>query len=169
MGEDEIHGTRVVLAPLAARDAGELVGLLDDAYVRAALGVDDAEGLRRRFARWESRRSPDGDERWLNWVVRRRADGRALGWAQATVRGATASVAYALVPGERGRGAASDAVRAMTEWLRTELAVGEVTASIASDNAASARVARAAGFVPTDRRIAGEVVWARAAHADAGG
>jgi RimJ/RimL family protein N-acetyltransferase len=47
----------------------------------------------------------------------------------------------------------------MTGWLYTELGVAEVTASIAHDNAASARVARAAGFEPTGRRNAGEVVW----------
>ena len=162
---EEPAGARVVLVPLRAADAGELAGLLDDAYVRDALGVDDAEALRRRFARWESRRSPDGRELWLNWVVRQQADGRALGWAQATVRRDGASVAYALLPDERGKGAASDAVRALTAWLRTTLDVPEVTASIAPHNVASEHVARAAGFAPTDRRRDGEVVWV----ADAGG
>jgi RimJ/RimL family protein N-acetyltransferase len=159
MRDEEIHGRRVVLAPLRGRHAIELVGLLDDDFVRDALGVGDVEGLRRRFAAWESRRSPDGGEAWLNWVVRGFDDGRALGWAQATVRGTTASVAYALLADERGRGAASDAVRAMTGWMYGALGVAEVTASIAQDNAASARVARAAGFEPTGRRNAGEVVW----------
>jgi len=159
MRDEEIYGRRVALAPLRGRHAGELVGLLDDEFVRDALGVGDVEGLRRRFAAWESRRSPDGGEAWLNWVVRGRDDGRALGWVQATVRGTTASVAYALLAEERGQGAASDAVRAMTAWLYTELGVAEVTASIAPDNAASACVAGAAGFEPTGRRDAGEVVW----------
>ena len=159
MRNEEIRGARVVLAPLCGRDASELVGLLDDDFVRDALGVADLEGLRRRFAAWESRRSPDGREAWLNWVVRAPEDGRALGWAQATVRGTAASVAYALLADERGRGAASDAVRALTGWLRAALGVVEVTASIAPDNAASAHVARAAGFKPTGRRNVGEVVW----------
>ncbi|MEA2382692.1 MAG: hypothetical protein QOH72_2663 [Solirubrobacteraceae bacterium] len=34
--------------------------------------------LRRRFAGWETRRSPDGAQAWLNWIVRARADARAL-------------------------------------------------------------------------------------------
>lgn len=156
-----IHGLWVMLEPLRADHAAELEGLLDDAYVREALRVGDVDGLRRRFAAWESRRSPDGAELWLNWAVRERAGGRALGWVQATVRGPTASVAYALLPAERGRGAASDAVRALLRWLTAELGVGELTASIAPENAASARVARAAGFEPTERREAGEVVWVR--------
>jgi RimJ/RimL family protein N-acetyltransferase len=167
--DEEIHGARVVLVPLRARDAGELVGLLEDAYVRDALGVGDAEGLRARFAGWEPRRSPDGGELWLNWVVREGAGGRAVGWSQATVRGTAASVAYALIPVERGKGAASDAVRAMTDWLRRELGVVEVTASIAPENVASGRVARAAGFEPTDRRDGAEVVWMHISRADPGG
>ena len=106
-----------------------------------------------------SRDALDGDERWLNWVVRERADGRALGWVQATVRDQAASIAYALLAAERRSGAASDAVRAMIRWLRAELGVTDLTASIAPTNQASAQVARAVGFEPTDRRDAGEIVW----------
>jgi RimJ/RimL family protein N-acetyltransferase len=159
VSEEEIEGRRVSLVPLGAEHADELVRLLEDAFVRDALGVGDVEGLRRRFAAWESRRSPDGVERWLNWVVRERADGRALGWVQATVRGGTASIAYALLPAERRRGAASDAVRAMIRWLRAELGVSELTASIAPANLASAQVARAVGLEPTDGRVGGEIIW----------
>ena len=125
--------------------------------MREALGVDDAAGLRERFARWETRRSPDGSEQWLNWVVRR--DGRAVGWAQATVRGDHASVAYALLPDERGKGAASGAVRALVAWLRDELGIRDVRAAIAPDNLASQHVARAVGFTPGDGRVEGEIVW----------
>ena len=159
MPDDEIEGARVVLAPLRAADADALAGLLDDATIRGFLGVAHLAGLRRRFAGWEARPVPHGGQSWLNWIVRARDDGRALGWVQATVEGAAASVAYALLPTERGRGAASDAVRAMTAWLRAALGVVEVTAAIAPDNAASERVARAAGFHPTARWTDGERVW----------
>ena len=94
--------------------------------------------------------------------MRRSTDGVPLGWAQATVRGTAAGVAYALLPAERGHGAASDALRALTAWLRGECGVGEISASISSANAASERVARAAGFVPTERRADDEVVWIQA-------
>jgi RimJ/RimL family protein N-acetyltransferase len=167
VSDEVIQGRRVSLVPLAVEHADELAGLLEDAFVRDSLGVGEVEGLRRRFAAWESRRSPDGEERWLNWVVRERADGRALGWVQATVCGATASVAYALLATERGRGAASDAVRAMIQWLRTELGVTDLTASIAPANLASAHVARAVGLEATDGRDEGEVIWAaKRAHID---
>jgi RimJ/RimL family protein N-acetyltransferase len=159
-----IEGARVVLVPLLAADADELAGLLDDDYTRGALGVEDVDGLRARFARWEARRSPDGAEAWLNWVVRARDDRRALGWAQATVRSRSAGVAYALLASARGQGAASDAVRALVAWLRGDRGVEEVVAWIAPANAASGRVAHAAGFAPTARRDDdGEVRWVHAA------
>jgi endoglucanase len=161
MADEEIQGRRVVLVPLRAADAGELLGLLDDPIVRGFLGVAHLAGLRRVFAGWERRRSPDGRQGWLNWVVRDRGDRRALGWAQATVERRSAEVAYALLPGERGRGAASDALRAMTAWLRAAGGAGDVTASIAPANVASQRVARAAGFVPGNRTREGERVWVR--------
>src|SRR3954452_15995572 len=107
MGDEEIRGRRGALVPPRATDAAELVGLLDDPVVRGFLGVAHLAGLRRVFAGWERRRSPDGGQGWLTWVVRDRGDGRALGWAQATVERRAAEVAYALLPGERGRGAAS--------------------------------------------------------------
>ena len=47
--------------------------------------------LRTRSETWASRRSPDGDELWLNWVARRREDDRTIGHLQATLgRGSTA-------------------------------------------------------------------------------
>jgi RimJ/RimL family protein N-acetyltransferase len=156
---ETIASERTVLVALRAADADDLAGLLEEPRVREWLRARDVGELRARFADWESRRSPDDDESWLNWVVRERLDGRALGWVQATVRGDSASVAYAVLPAERGVGAASDAVRALVRWLRDRLGVTTVTAEIDEANAASARVAVAAGFERTIRRAGDEVVW----------
>jgi RimJ/RimL family protein N-acetyltransferase len=156
---ENIDAERTVLVALRASDADELAGLLDEADLREWLRAHDVSELRDRFAAWETRRSPDGDELWLNWIVRERGDQRAVGWVQATVRGTSASVAYALLPAERGAGAASDAVRAVVRWLRDRLAVTVVTAEIDESNSASARVAVAAGFERTIHRAGDEVVW----------
>ncbi len=156
---ENIEADRTVLVPLQASDAEALAGLLEEAQLREWLRAEDVRDLRDRFSAWETRRSPDGDELWLNWVVRERDDARALGWVQATVRGRTANVAYALLPAERGAGAASDAVRALVRWLRDRLSVTVVTAEIDESNAASARVAVAAGFERTIHRAGDEVVW----------
>jgi ribosomal-protein-alanine N-acetyltransferase len=158
-----ITGDEVVLEPLVADDATDLAGLLAERDLRAWLRADDVDGLRDRFAGWETRESPDGRERWLNWVVRACDDHRALGWIQATLRGDAASVGYATLPAERGAGAAIDALRTLTAWLRTE--VGTITVEIADDNAASAGVAAAAGFERTERRAGDEVVWVLATSA----
>jgi RimJ/RimL family protein N-acetyltransferase len=161
MGVDleDITSERAVLVALRASDADELAGLLEEPYLRESLGAEDVRDLRARFGAWESRRSPDDAELWLNWVVRERLDQRALGWVQATVRGDAASVAYALLPSERGAGVASDAVRALVRWLHDRLGVRTVTAEIDDANVASARVAVAAGFERTIHRAGDEVVW----------
>jgi RimJ/RimL family protein N-acetyltransferase len=156
---ENIAAERGVLVALRAADADELAGLLEEPQLREWLRAEDVAELRERFAVWESRRSPDADELWLNWVIRDRPDGRALGWVQATVLGDTASVAYALLPAERGLGIASDAVRSLVRWLHGRLEVRSVTAEIDDANAASARVAVAAGFERTIRRAGDEVVW----------
>jgi RimJ/RimL family protein N-acetyltransferase len=153
--DEPIRSRRLVLVPLRADDADELTPLLSEAPLRQWLRADDAAGLRERFAGWETRRSPDGREAWLNWVVRAADGGRALGWVQATVRGDAASVAYALLPSERGAGVASEALRALVPWL----GAASVTAAIDDANVASGRVAAAAGFERTERVIDGERVW----------
>jgi RimJ/RimL family protein N-acetyltransferase len=156
---DNIASERAVLVALRSADADDLAGLLEEPHVREWLRAQDVGELRARFAAWESRRSPDAGDSWLNWVVRDRRDGRALGWVQASVRGDSAIVAYAILPAERGVGAASDAVRALVRWLHDRLDVTTVTAEIDDANPASARVAVAAGFERTIHRAGDEVVW----------
>jgi RimJ/RimL family protein N-acetyltransferase len=150
-----IRTERLELRPLVADDADDLAELLDEPDVREWLVSADVEALRRRFARWESRQSPDGSAAWLNWVVR--CEGRAVGWVQATVVGSAAEVAYALVASQRRRGYGPEAVRGVVEWLD----VASVEAHIAPENAASAAVARFAGLKPTSELHDGEVVWRR--------
>jgi len=127
---EHLASERAVLVALRSADADDLAGLLEEPHLREWLRAQDVCELRARFAAWESRRSPDDDELSLNWMVRERREGRALGWVQATVRGDSASVAYAVLPAERGVGAASDAVRALVRWLHDRLGVTTVTAEI---------------------------------------
>jgi RimJ/RimL family protein N-acetyltransferase len=63
------------------------------------------------------------------------------GWSSTDV----AQFGYWLAAGDRGRGFATRAVRLMTSWL-FELGAARVFVTIVSDNAASAAVARRAGF-----------------------
>jgi RimJ/RimL family protein N-acetyltransferase len=149
----------VRLVPLRAADAQELVGLLDEPNLREWLRSEDVEDLRARFEGWEVRRSPDATAHWLNWVVRAREDGRAVGWAQATVGEGPALVAYATLASERGRGFATGALEATIAELRERFGVESFEAHIHPDNVGSERVAAAAGFTVTGRSADGERIW----------
>jgi RimJ/RimL family protein N-acetyltransferase len=151
-----IRTERLELRPLVPDDAEDLAGLLEDPVIRGWL-AEDVAGLRLRFERWESRQSPDGAQSWLNWVVRRREDGAAVAWVQATVTGAAAELAYATVPSERRRGYMAEAVRAVVEWLD----VASVEAHIEASNRGSAAVARSVGLNRTSEVHDGEVIWRR--------
>ncbi|HEY0630816.1 MAG TPA: GNAT family N-acetyltransferase [Thermoleophilaceae bacterium] len=146
---------RLELRSLVADDAEDLAGLLDDPVLREWLRSDDVDELRARFAGWERRESPDGRKAWLNWIARRRADGLATGWVQATVGADRAEVSYATLPSQRRRGYTAEAVAAVVDRLGASV----VEAHIAADNLASAGVARSVGLQPTDELHDGEVVW----------
>ena len=140
---------RLRLEPQVAAHAGVMLGVLSDPrlYAFTPGGPPSSEAaLRERFARLESRRSPDGAQLWLNWVVLRGDD--ALGFVQASVTPAegVADAAYVLHPGAWGRGYAAEAVRVMLRFLRDGLAVTRFTASIDARNAASLRLLERLGF-----------------------
>jgi RimJ/RimL family protein N-acetyltransferase len=146
---EAIRTARLELRPLVADDAEDL------AELASFLGEADAAGLRARFRRWESRKSPDGWQTWLNWAVRRLDDGAAVAWVQATMTGDSAEVAYATLPSQRCRGYCAEAVRAVVGWLD----MASVEAHIDPSNEASAGVARALGMSATEETHDGDVVW----------
>jgi RimJ/RimL family protein N-acetyltransferase len=107
-------------------------------------------------------RSTDGRQCWLDWIVRRRTDGRAVGTMQATVGGdegdTTAEVAWLVGRPHQGRGYAREAAQCMVEWLRGH-GVVLIRAHVHPDHAASQGVARAIGLGPTRTMVDGEVRW----------
>ena len=139
------------LYPVLAEEA--LCEFLEEEPPRS---VDD---LRSKLERSESRRSPDGNEHWLNWVVRD-ASGRMAGYVQATVAAdLETNVAYVIGSNFWGRGIATEAV---TQMLR--IVAGEYGAKcfvVVADrrNTRSVRLARRLGFVEVsvDKRV-GRVV-----------
>jgi RimJ/RimL family protein N-acetyltransferase len=77
---------RLTLEPQVAAHAETMFALLQDPAIYAYENTPPAslESLRQRFCRLESRRSADGQERWLNWVLRL-PTGALAGFVQATV------------------------------------------------------------------------------------
>ena len=162
---DEIVTDRLRLTPLSPADADALFPVLDDERLHAFTGgrPDMLEELRARLNAWSSERSPDGQQAWLNWLVRS-SDGRILGATQATVErgphGLVAILAWTTATAEQGRGVASAAAAAMAGWL-VGSGVGRLEAHIHPAHLASAAVARKVGLAPTDEQVDGETVWRR--------
>lgn len=159
-----LAGLRLDLEPLRVAHAQEMAPLMDDARLHAFIGGEPAtlSRLRERYRRQVVGRSPDGAQRWLNWVVRRRWDGRAVGTVQATVvardRVLTAEVAWVVATEYQGQGFAREAAQVLVTWLR-EQGVETVMAHLHPDHKASQGVARAVGLSPTSLLVDGEVRW----------
>ncbi|HTU98512.1 MAG TPA: GNAT family N-acetyltransferase [Solirubrobacteraceae bacterium] len=160
---------RLRLEPLTGAHADELAPLLADRRVYRFTGGEPPtlRELRDRYRRQETRRSPDGLERWLNWALRRRADGRAVGFVQSTVSEdppapapVTAVLAWVIGPEFQGAGYAREAAGQMVAWLE-DAGVRRFVAYIHPRHAASMGVAAGLGMTATDERVDGEVVWER--------
>jgi len=161
---DQIRSNRLSLTPLAVADADEMVGVLSGAALYAFTGGSPpglAE-LRARYARLAGGHSPDGDEEWRNWIIRREPDRTAVGYVQATVvdGGTRAEIAWVVGLSWQRRGFAAEAARALVAWLDAR-GVTVIQARIHPDHAASAAVARRAGLVPTGPTDEGEQLWLR--------
>jgi RimJ/RimL family protein N-acetyltransferase len=158
-----IETERLTLVPLQVEDADEMAVVLDDERLHEFIGGHPATAneLRAHYARLVAGPART-DEVWLNWIVRRRADAQPVGTVQATVTSRDgrrcANVAWVVGTQWQSQGFASEAARALVDWLRGERAE-EVVAHIHPDHRASAAVATRAGLEPTDDQVDGEQVW----------
>ena len=159
-----LSSDRLNLEPLRLDHADEMAVLLDDTLLYTFTGGEPAtsEQLRDRYARQIRGFSPDGSERWYNWVVRERSSGAALGYVQATLteQDAAPKGELARVIGSRyqGRGFAREAAMVLMAWLR-QRGVEIILAHIHPQNEASKGVARALGLIPTQTIVDGEIRW----------
>jgi RimJ/RimL family protein N-acetyltransferase len=113
MTPEPIGTERLRLVPLTPGDADEMVEVLGDPRLHEFIGGHPATlaELRDRYAGLAAGPPPDRGEQWGNWIVRRRADQRAVGTVQATVTagGAAAEVAWVVGVPWQGQGIASEA------------------------------------------------------------
>jgi [ribosomal protein S5]-alanine N-acetyltransferase len=139
---------RLMLEPQLAEHAAEMFTLLNDPaiYRYENEAPPSVEWLRERFRRLESRVSGNGQEQWLNWVVRLPASG-LIGFVQATVRSdGSAGIAYVLASTYWGRGFATEAVAAMLAELRERYGVHALSAVLKRNNGRSVRLLQGLGF-----------------------
>lgn len=158
-----IRTERLVLEPLQLEHAGEMVDVLADPALYEFTGgsAPSQEELRERYRLQAAGRSHDGSEEWLNWIVRLAEDGRAIGFVQATIVDGRADIAWLIGIAWQGQGFATEAARALVEWLDAREDVGIITTHIKHGHHASAVVASRAGLSPTEEIENGEVVWRR--------
>lgn len=138
----------LALIPQVAAHAEALFAVLSDPalYEHENEPPPSVEWLRTRLMALESRRSGDGQEQWLNWVIQ--LPGSALiGYVQATVRAdGSAGIAYVLSSRYWGRGLAGLAVDTMLGELGENYAVHHFTAVLKRRNQRSRRLLERLGF-----------------------
>ncbi|WP_079064196.1 GNAT family N-acetyltransferase [Streptomyces sp. NRRL F-4489] len=156
---------RLDLLPLDVGHAEEMAAVLSDPALHTFIGGTPAtpQTLRSRYERLTAG-SPDPAISWLNWVIRLRADSCLAGTVQATIapagHGHVAEIAWVVGTPWQGRGIASEAARALVDWLSRH-PIPTVIAHIYPEHQASAAVAAAAGLTPTGERHEGEIRWQR--------
>lgn len=108
----------------------------------------DRAALEARFRRLEARRSPDGRERWWNWVASVREDGRPVGLLEATVHAdESAHVAYFTFAPFQRRGFAREGLVALVAHLHGACRLGALHADVDVRNQASIALLERVGFV----------------------
>ena len=160
-----LRSPRLDLEPLRVDHAAEAAVVFDDERLHRYIGGAPAgeQQLRRRYTRQVAGRSVDGEELWLNWMVRHRASGALVGTVQATVRprprgGSVAELAWTVATQQQHRGYAREAAGAMVSWLR-DCGVDRFIAHVHPEHRASIGVARALGLSPTATIVDGEIRW----------
>jgi RimJ/RimL family protein N-acetyltransferase len=140
----------LTLEPQLAAHADEMFVVLSDPAIYAYENEppQSVERLRERFAHLEARRSPQGQEQWLNWVIRLPTS-ELIGYVQATVRsGGRAAIAYELASRYWGRGLARQAVQAMISELTENHQVRSLCAVLKQENLRSRHLLERLGFTP---------------------
>lgn len=132
----------LALEPQVAAHADAMFGVLSDPaiYEHENAPPPSIAWLRERYRKLETRRSPDGGEQWLNWVVRL-PTGELAGYVQATVHAdGRAAVAYELASRHWNRGLGRAAVEAMIGELVARHGARTLSAVLKRTNVRSRRL-----------------------------
>ena len=143
-----IEAATLTLEPQTVAHAQEMFVVLSDPaiYEYENEPPPSPEWLRARFGKLESRKSPDGQDLWLNWVIRLPTT-ELIGYVQATVHpNGHAAIAYELSSAHWGRGLARQAVQAMISELVEHHQVRSLSAVLKRENLRSLRLLERLGF-----------------------
>lgn len=155
---ESISTARLTLTPLDVADALEMVGVLSEPALYTFTGgepptLDQLEDLYRSQSAGASR---DG-EIWHNWILR--LDNTAIGYVQATVKGDNADLAWVVGSPWQGSGYATEASKAVRDWL-VDHGAARFSAHIHPDHSASTAIATRLGLQSTGQLDdEGEMIW----------
>ena len=150
--DDEIvvESTRLLLEPILPEHAACLFPVLLDPKIYTYLPHDpplDVEHLEGKYRRWQTRRSPDGQERWLNWAVFSKGSQFYIGTMQATVYSdCVSALAYELGSEFWGYGYATEACSAIIPILFSTYGVQTIKAEVDTRNVSSQKLLNRLGF-----------------------
>lgn len=157
MPEKPMPAVRFTMEERRVAHASELFEVLRDPRLYAFLDEvppASVQELAEKLARSEHRRSPDGKEHWLNWVVRVES-GAIAGYVQTTVaENKETNVAYVFSPLYKGQGIATAAVRRMLEIVVEDHQPTMLFIVAEADNLPSLRLAERLGFTPAPPEVA---------------
>ena len=145
-----IETDSLTLEPQTVAHAEEMFVVLSDSaiYEHENEPPPSLEWLRARFTKLQSRRSSDGQEQWLNWVIRLPTS-ELIGYVQATLwSDGRAAIAYALFSKYWGRGLARQVVQAVVSELVEHYQVRSLSAVLKRENLRSLRLLERLGFSP---------------------
>lgn len=118
--------------------------------------------LRARYQHQSVGHSPAEDAGWLNWVMRTKETGNAIGYVQATLTidddVLTADIAWLVAPPAQNHGFATEAASTMLAWL-CDHHVMKVRALIHPSHDASTHIAQHLGLTSTSVVVDDELLW----------
>ena len=147
--ESVLETERLRLEPLLTDHAAHLFPVLADPRIYTYLPEEaptDQARLRQRYQQLATRRSPEGDELWLNWALQRKQEQDYIGVLQATVYADHATIAYLLHPAFWGYGYAQEACRRLLALAFETYNLPYVDAEVDTRNRASWTLLERLGF-----------------------
>jgi len=137
-----------------------MFGVLNDSELYTYIGgnpILSLEDLEKRFISLESRKSPDGKDYWLNWVIVNEIN-ELIGYIQATIKESTAFIAWVVGKRWQRKKYGKKAAYLVIMWLN-KIGCKEIKASINPENESSKRLALSLGFRNSGVRIDDEDIW----------
>ena len=155
----ELRAGELLLEPLRVSHAPAMFKVLREPTLYRYLDQPpppSVEHLQAVYGRLEKRKSPDGADHWLNWVVREDT-GPPVGFVQATVLPEGAAwIAYVIAVARQGHRLGTLATVLMVDHLASDYGVKRFLASVEADNAPSIRLLQRLGFAPASTEVARE-------------